>query len=276
MKKLLSPLATLFLLLLACAAAAAQPAPPQKDFCRDAAARNIHPAPANEHLTVEQERAYEYSGMLMYLATCGAEGDEFTRRVKRQVAAYEAARLASSLPAAPDAPQPPDAPCDDTVREALFGRFKKNFKGSPKQQVEAYKAAKEYVCRCAEYDQPTLYLTKWMDFYANPHALRPAGPTAAEDAAAEDALRPRCRCDEMRVKLYDYLGERFRGPFRDERMRLNHETVKKFLEICGDTSRPIDRYFNDWVTKYDKAVREFEEKGRQSGEPPAKGPTKEQ
>src|SRR3712207_7542532 len=47
---------------------------------------------------------------------------------------------------------------------------------------------------CADYDKPTLYLSQWMDFYANPHALKPAGPTAAEDAAGEDALRPRCRC----------------------------------------------------------------------------------
>lgn len=277
MRKLFSPLAPLFLLLLVCAAAQAQPAPRQTEECRRAAARYIHPSPDKKHLTVEQEEQYEYRGMIMYLAVCGSSDDEFTRGIRQVVAAHEAAVLASSLPAAPPGPKSPDAPCDDSVREVLFGRFRANYKGNPEQRMEAYEAAKEYVCRCADYDKPTLYLTKWIDFYTSPRHLHPEGWAAAGEVAREDAQRPRCLCDEMRVKLYDYLNERLQGErLRNERMQQNHETVRKFLDLCGDTtSQPIDRYLNDWLAKYDKAVREFEEK-QQKGEAPAKGPAKEQ
>ena len=41
-------------------------------------------------------------------------------------------------------------PCDEAVRKDLYGRFLENYKGNPEQKSEAYKAAKEYVCRCDE------------------------------------------------------------------------------------------------------------------------------
>jgi hypothetical protein len=166
-------------------------------------------------------------------------------------------------------PQPP-APCDDSVRKELYGRFRENFKGGAEQKLEAYKAAKEYVCRCAEYDDVTLYLSNWMANYANPHYFYPNARAAAEAVAREDAKRPRCRCDEMREQLIKSLGERY----RDETSEQNFKAAKKFLNICGDTRRPFDRHLRDWLGKYGRAVREFEEK-RQKGEAPAKGPAKE-
>jgi hypothetical protein len=83
--------------------------------------------------------------------------------------------------------------------------------------------------------------------------------------------RLRRRCDEMREQLVNSLKGRVSG--RDGSQQ-SDETVRKFLQLCGDTRRPLDRYLADWVEKYDKAVRKFEEK-QQKGEPAAKGPEKE-
>lgn len=268
MRKVFSPLPVFFMLLLSCAAAHAQPAPRQTEYCRRAAMRYIHPSPDKKHLTVEQEAEYEYRGMKTYVALCGDSDDEFTRRIKQEVAGYEAAVRAPSGPAAPKLPP---APCDDSVRKEVYGRFLANFNGSVEQKSVAYRAAKEYVCRCAEYDYYTRYLSKWISLYENPHHIYPEGQAAAEAVAREDAERPRCRCDGMREQLVNSLREQY----GHEHSQQNHETVKKFLDICGDTRRPIDRYLNEWLTKYDKSVREFEEK-QQKGAAPAKGPAREQ
>ena len=177
---------------------------------------------------------------------------------------------AAHTPSRQAEPKPP-APCDDAVRKELYGRFRENYKGNAEQKLEAYKAAKEYVCRCAEYDDVTLYLSKWLAMYENHHHFFPDAQAAAEAVAREDAKRPRCRCDEMREQLIKSLRERYGGGHSGQ----NHETVTQFLNICGDVCRPVDRYLRDWVTKYENTVREFEEK-QQKGEAPAKGPAKEQ
>lgn len=190
MRKVFSPLPVLFMLLLACVAAHAQPARPQQRperdaRCRRAAMRYVHPSPDKKHLTVEQEEDYEYRGMKKYLAVCGDSDDEFTLRIKHAVVSYEAARLASSQPAAPPPPK---------------------------------------------------------------------------------------SCDQRRAELGKTLRGRFRG---DERAKQNYEAAREFLRDCGDKKEAFDRYLSNWVEKYEKAAREFEEK-RQNGEPPAKGPAKEQ
>src|ERR1044072_827180 len=269
MRKLFSPLTPLFLLLLACVAAHAQPAPqPQwSERCRRAAMRYVHPSPDKKHLTVEEENEYEYRGMKQYLSVCGDSDDGYTRQIKQAVAGYEAAKSASSRQVEPK----PPAPCDDAVRKELYGRFLNNYKGSPEQQLVAYKAADEYVCRCAEYDDVMLYLSTWIRKYARTDRAYPSLEAAAEAVAREVAALPHCRCDEMREQLLKSL----RDSYGHEHSQQNHETVKKFLKICGDTRRPLDRYLGEWLTKYDKSVREFEEK-QQKGEAPAKGPLKEQ
>ena len=170
-------------------------------------------------------------------------------------------------------PKPPPAPCDDTLRKELYGRFRENYKGSAEQQMIAYKAAKEYVCRCGEYDDKvTTYLSNWLGRYDSSDYFYPNLQAAAEAVAREDAQRPRCRCDEMRAQLVSSLKGRVSG--RDDSQKYD-ETVRKFLKLCGDSRRPIDRDLGEWLTKYDKAVREFEVK-KQKGEAPAKVPLKEQ
>jgi len=179
MRKLFSPLPPLFMLLLVCAAAHAQPArPPERSArCREAAMRYVHPSPDKKHLTVEQEDEYEYRGMKTYLAVCGDSDDEFTRRIRKAVAGYEA------------------------------------------------------------------------------------------------AARPPQTCDARRAELRKALF--VREHYSEERARQNLEAARKFLHDCGDESEAFDRYLSGWVTKYEKAVREFEEK-RRGEQPAAKGPAKEQ
>src|ERR1044071_952407 len=276
MRKLFSPLPPLFMLLLACAAAHAQPArpPEQSARCRAAAQKYIGPSPDKKHLTVEQENEYEYRGMKKYLRVCGDSDDRFTRQIKRAVASSEAAKRASSgLPApARPVPKPPPAPCDEPVQAELYGRFRENFKGSFDQQMVAYKATKEYLCRCAEYDDKvTLYMRKWQHKYDSFDPYYASPEEAAEAVARADAQRPRCRCDEMREQLVNSLKGRVSGHDGSQRY---DETVRKFLSLCGDTRRPIDRFLGEWLTKYDKSMREFDEKQQKKGEAPAKGAAK--
>jgi hypothetical protein len=96
-------------LALACAAAHAQPATTQPTHsesehnarCREAALKYIHPSPNKEHLTVEEEDAYEYQQEKMYLRVCGDSDDAITRHVKESVESHEAAQtLARLIPAA--------------------------------------------------------------------------------------------------------------------------------------------------------------------------------
>lgn len=277
MRKLLSPLPLLFMLLLACAAAHAQPArlPEQSARCRAAAQKYIGPSPDKKHLTVEQENVYEYRGMKKYLRVCGAEDDGFTRQIKRAVASYEAAKRASAgLPApARTAPKPPPAPCDEPTQAELYERFRKNLRGSFDQQMDAYTATKEYLCRCAEYDDKvTLYMRQWQHRYDSFAPSYDSPEEAAAAVAREDAQRPRCRCDELREQLVNSLKGRASG--RDGSQRYD-EAVRRFLSLCGDTRRPIDRFLGEWLTKYDKSMREFDEK-QKKGAAPAKGPGKEQ
>ena len=180
---------------------------------------------------------------------------------------------AARTPSQQAEPKPPPAPCDDAVRKELYGRFRENYKGGAEQKAEAHKAAREYICRCAGYDDISLYVSRWLTGYENHHHFFPDAQAAAEAVAREDAKRPRCRCDEMREQLLKLLSG---GRYREARAGQNHETARKFLDICGDVCRPVDRHLRDWVTKYDKAVLDFEEKQQQKGEAPAKGPAKEQ
>ena len=262
MRKAVNLLLPFFLLIVFCMPAGTQPArQQQRDArCREAALRYIHPSPDKKHLTVEQEDDYEYRQKKKYLAVCGDSDDDFTRRIRQEVAGHEAAG------------RPSPGPCDEATRARLYQRFRENYNGDAVRQEAAYDAAAEYVCRCAEYDQITLYVSTWIHKYASIDPAYPNPEAAAEAVAREDAKRPRCRCDEMREKLVNSLREQY----GHEHSQQNHETVKKFLDICGDTRRPIDRFLGEWLTKYDKSVREFEEQKRQSSEAPAKGPAKEQ
>ncbi|MBV9924540.1 MAG: hypothetical protein JOZ96_05810 [Acidobacteria bacterium] len=92
-----------------------------------------------------------------------------------------------------------------------------------------------------------------------------------EVANHEAALRA---CGERRAEL----RKRLMGPGRrtEEGAQQDFEAARDFLRACRDEDEKFDLYLFEWVTKYEKAVREFEEKKRQNGEPPAKEPTKEQ
>jgi hypothetical protein len=92
-----------------------------------------------------------------------------------------------------------------------------------------------------------------------------------EVASHEAAARS---CDERRTELLS----QFRAPSRltDEHSKQNFEAAKEFLRDCRDESEPFDRYVSNWVSKYEKAIREFEEKKRQDGDPTTKGPAREQ
>jgi hypothetical protein len=187
MRKLFRPLPALLLLLLACAAAHAQPSRgreggPRAVRCPDDAMWLIHPSADKEHLTVEQEGDYEYGQKVKYLAVCGGSNDDFTRRVRQEVA----------------------------------GRG---------------------------------------------------------DAAGAGAAGAGVNCDEMLSELRKGLARSAR--YEGGRAAQNYEPAKEFLLICGDARRPFDRYLGEWVAKYDKAVRESDEK-RRKGKAHSKGPAKEQ
>jgi len=200
-----------------------------------------------------------YEAAKDYLRLCGRYDTRGTHRAMWVVESYE------------DALSPPTKPrsCDVDTQAELYRHFLDNYKGSPEQQSEAYKTAKAFMCRCAEYDDITLYVSTWMKKYDSPDYFYPNAEAAT--VARADTERPRCRCDEMRDELVSSLKEQD----GHERSQRNHDAVKKFLNICGDISRPIDRFLSEWLTKYDRAVRDFEEKKRQDAEPAAKGPTNE-
>ena len=122
MRKLFSPLAPLFMLLLACAAAHAQPAQERSPRCRAAALRYLGPSPDKKHLTVEEENEYEYRGAKKYLSVCGDADDNVTRSVKESVALYEAARTLERLLPAVRRPGSPESK-DPDVYAAIAAAY---------------------------------------------------------------------------------------------------------------------------------------------------------
>jgi hypothetical protein len=76
---------------------------------------------------------------------------------------------------------------------------------------------------------------------------------AGHDAAAR-------ACGERRAELSKRLHAP--GRYSDERIRQNFEAAREFLRVCRDEREAFDLYLSEWVGKYEKAVREFEEKRR--------------
>lgn len=61
----------------------------------------------------------------------------------------------------------------------------------------------------------------------------------------------------------------------EQQSRVEYDEGRKYLSVCGGKDERFEAFIRNWVEKYDKAVREFEEK-RKAAEPPAKDPAKEQ
>jgi hypothetical protein len=181
--------------------------------------------------------------------------------------AFRQTRRYSQAPFPP--PPPQSKPCDEATKSALHQRFLKNYDGDADRQKEASEAAKEYLCRCADYDAASEFIGDWLR-----KRERPAATDAQTSGAAADGAKPRCRCDEMREEMLRLTKEGMSG-YDDGRGRNSYETATKFLRVCGDRREKFDRFVYDWVEKYEKVVREFEER-QKAAEPPAKDPAKEQ
>jgi hypothetical protein len=100
-----------------------------------------------------------------------------------------------------------------------------------------------------------------------------AGYEAVRLASSQTVAPPPPKpCDERRAELRKQLLVTDR--YGDERSKQNFEAAREFLRDCGDENNAFDRFVSDRVAKYEKAVREFEEKQRK-GEAPAKEPKRQ-
>lgn len=84
-------------LVLACGAAHAQPARERGARCRAASLKYLGPSPDKEHLTEQEEYAYEYEQNRKYLRLCGNSDDNVTRSVRDSVAGYESTQTIARL-----------------------------------------------------------------------------------------------------------------------------------------------------------------------------------
>ena len=208
-------------------------------------------------------RREAYEAAKEYLRLCGRYGTQGTRYATRQVKRYEAAL-------SPPKANPTVGPCDAETRDELYEHFVRNYKGSPTQQYEAFVTAKEYLCRCADADEKmTLFVKNWL---LKTHGHQDIYDVSAANAGDGDA-KPRCRCDEMRDEFLK--SSNGGGSQTPDRQRDVYEASKKYLSVCGGKDERFDAFIRNWLEKYDRAVREFEEK-RKAAEAPAQGPTKEQ
>lgn len=209
-------------------------------------------------------RREAYEAAKEYLRLCGRYDLQSAYYTARQAKRYEAAL-------SPPKANATAAPCDEQTMGGIYEHFLRNYKGGPAQQKEAFVTGKEYLCRCADFDDKiTLFVKSWLHKFESRQEVNGA---SALPAPLWDAP-PRCRCDVMRDEL-SKLTIKGLSEYGGEHGKDIYETVGKFLRVCGDRREKIDLFFFDWVEKYDKAVREFEEKRKAEGSP-AKGPTRKQ
>jgi hypothetical protein len=120
------------------------------------------------------------------------------------------------------------------------------------QSRVTYNEGRKYLSRCGDLDDNFTRSVK--DAVENHEAAR--------------------RCVEMRDALSRLVREGMSG-YGEEHGKHIYEASEKFLRVCGGKDERFDAFIRNWVEKYDKAVREFEEK-RKAEESPAKDPTREQ